>query len=187
MAESEFFHVEFGVILTIKGCESVFSFCLITLPYLLCIEKELSFCHKLWFSYPYIFATQCLGCFKLWILVRSNNLSLKYPRCKPSDCKDIEIGRKTQFLSMHCSSTESGSTPREKVFNLGFRTIHSKHHLYPITFLWTVYNIFKITFLQQNTVSKTGYVSNSRIYNLNLKSTISKNVFSVLPISRVNI
>ena len=62
--------------------------------------KELSFCHKLWFSYPYIFATQCRRTliFQTMNHVRPNNLSLKYHRFAPSGCKDIQI-RKFEFVA----------------------------------------------------------------------------------------
>ena len=44
--------------------------------------KELSFCHKLWFSKFNIVATQCRGplIFQTLNSVRSNNVSLKYQR-----------------------------------------------------------------------------------------------------------
>ena len=63
--------------------------------------KELSLCHKLWFSNPYIFATQCRKYF-CW----ENNLSLKYLRFTQSRCKDLgirqfEIAATTQF---HCTT-----------------------------------------------------------------------------------
>ena len=71
------------------------------------ITKELSLCHKLWFSYPYIFATQCLRphVFQNKYTVRSNNLSLKYQRFTPSGSKDMGIKKfkfvtKNQFLCM---------------------------------------------------------------------------------------
>ena len=55
--------------------------------------KELSFCLKLKYYYLYILATQCrrLQIFQTIISVRSNNLSLKYQRVKPTGCRDIEI------------------------------------------------------------------------------------------------
>ena len=59
--------------------------------YLTNSRKELSLCHKLWFSNPYIFETQCLrpNIFQTKYTVRSNNLSLKYQRFTPSGSKDI--------------------------------------------------------------------------------------------------
>ena len=62
-------------------------------------EKELSFCHRLWFSNLYIFVN--LRYFKLIILI--GKISLKYQRFAPSGCKDIGISRfeflaKTLFL-----------------------------------------------------------------------------------------
>ena len=69
--------------------------------------KELSLCHKLKFSNPNNFATQCRRpkIFQTMNFVRSNNVSLKYKRPTPSDCKDIGIRKfefvaKTQFLSL---------------------------------------------------------------------------------------
>ena len=61
------------------------------LSLILRLMKELSFCHKLNYSYPNINS------------VRSNKLSLKYQRFIPTDCRDIEIRKfevvtKTQFL-----------------------------------------------------------------------------------------
>ena len=68
-------------------------------------SKELSFCHKLWFSYPYIFAFQCRRpyLFQTMNHFRSNNDSLKYHRLTPLGCKYIAIWKsefvaKTQFL-----------------------------------------------------------------------------------------
>ena len=69
------------------------------------ILKELSFCHKLWLSNPYIFATRCRRplIFQTMISVISNCLSLKYQRFTPSGCKEIMFRKcmfvaKTQFL-----------------------------------------------------------------------------------------
>ena len=67
--------------------------------------KELSFCHKLWFSNSYNLATHSPRplIFQTISSVRSNSLSLKYQRFKPSGCKDegvrkCEFVAKTQFL-----------------------------------------------------------------------------------------
>ena len=67
--------------------------------------KELSFCHKLWFSNSYNLATHSLTPFIFRTInsVRSNSLSLKYQRFTPSGCKDIRVSKckfvaKTQFL-----------------------------------------------------------------------------------------
>jgi len=61
--------------------------------------KELSFCHKLWFSYPYIFAFQCRRpkIFQTMNYFWSNNDSLKYHRLTPSCCIYIAIW-KSEFL-----------------------------------------------------------------------------------------
>ena len=64
------------------------------------LVKELSFCHKL--KYSYILATQSRRTLDI-NPVRSNNLSLKYQRFIPTGCRDIEIRKfvvvaKTQFL-----------------------------------------------------------------------------------------
>ena len=55
--------------------------------------KELSLSHKLWFSNPYIFATQFLVpyIFEIKYTVRSNNLSLKYQSLTPSGSEDTGI------------------------------------------------------------------------------------------------
>ena len=65
----------------------------------------MSLCHKLWFSYPNIFATQCRIplIFETTNYVRPNNLSLKYQRCTPLGFKYKEIRKfelvvKAQFL-----------------------------------------------------------------------------------------
>ena len=71
--------------------------------------KELSFCHKLRFSYSYNLAT----CFSRPLIFqtinsgRSSSLSLKYQRFTPSGCKDIGVRKykfvaKTQFLWQIC-------------------------------------------------------------------------------------
>ena len=66
---------------------------------------EMSFCHKVWYSNSYIFATQCGKplIFQTMNFVRSNDLSLIYKRLAPSGWKDLEIYKfkflaKTQFL-----------------------------------------------------------------------------------------
>ena len=67
--------------------------------------KELSLCHKFWYSSPYIFATKCSRpvIFQTINSVRSNSLGLKYKSFTPSGCKDkgiinIEFVAKTQIL-----------------------------------------------------------------------------------------
>ena len=66
--------------------------------------KELSFCHKLWFSNPVIFATRyCRSLIFQTMNCASYSLSLKYQWFTPSGCKDIRIRifefvTKTQFL-----------------------------------------------------------------------------------------
>ena len=71
------------------------------------LQKELSFCHKLRFSYSYNLAT----CFPRPLIFqtinsgRSSSLSLKYQRFTPSGCKDIGVRKykfvaKTQFLRL---------------------------------------------------------------------------------------
>ena len=69
------------------------------------LAKELSFCHKLSFSNPYIFVTRWWRplIFQTINSVRSNNHSLKYQRFTSSDRKVIgirlfEFLAKTQFL-----------------------------------------------------------------------------------------
>ena len=55
--------------------------------------KELSLCHKPWFSNPYIFVNQCMltYIFESMNSVRYNDHSLKYQRFTPSGCKDTKI------------------------------------------------------------------------------------------------
>jgi len=66
--------------------------------------KELSFCHKLKYSYPFIFAYHGhdLRYFKLLILL-DQIIDLKYQRFTLSGCRDIKIRKfeyeaKTQIL-----------------------------------------------------------------------------------------
>ena len=64
--------------------------------------KELTLCHKLCFSKPYIFGFQCRRYFKLWILL-DKLISLKYQIYTTLGSKDkgivnSEFVAKTQFL-----------------------------------------------------------------------------------------
>ena len=61
-------------------------------------KKDLSFCHKLRISNPYIFAIHCCRpyIFQTINSVRSNNLSFKYQWFTPPGCNDIVI-RKFEF------------------------------------------------------------------------------------------
>ena len=70
------------------------------------IAKELSLCHKLWFSNPYISVTQCCRhyIFQTMNPVRLDIQSLKNQTFTLSGCTYKEIGKlkfvaKTQFLS----------------------------------------------------------------------------------------
>ena len=62
--------------------------------------KELSFCHKIKFSYLYIFSTLCCEplIFQTIKSASKNNLSLKYQRITPSSCRDIGM-RKLKFVA----------------------------------------------------------------------------------------
>ena len=65
--------------------------------------KELSLCHQLWFSNPYIFAGGRPQLFQTFNSVRSNNLILKYQRFTSSVWKyiwirKVELVAKNQFL-----------------------------------------------------------------------------------------
>ncbi len=69
------------------------------------VEKELSLCHKLWFSNHHIFGFQRRKplTFQTMTSVRSNYISLKYLICTKLGSKDIriinsEFVAKTQFL-----------------------------------------------------------------------------------------
>ena len=92
-------------------------------------SKELSFCHKLKYSYPYILATQCRRSliFQTFNSVKSKNLSLKYQRFIPTGCRDLEIRKfevvaKTQFLYVtflvQLYDLLSSSTVTYKKFNI---------------------------------------------------------------------
>ena len=62
--------------------------------------KGIEFCHKQWFSNLNIFATQCRRplIFQTTNSARWNNLSLKYQRFSPLDCKNKGI-RKSEFVA----------------------------------------------------------------------------------------
>ena len=64
------------------------------------VGKELSLCHKLWFSNHNIFATQCCSAYILQTMnsVSSNNLSSMYKRFTPLGCKDKAV-RKFEFVA----------------------------------------------------------------------------------------
>ena len=72
--------------------------------------KELSFCHKLWFSNPYMFKTQCCRPLKFQTMksVRLNNLSLKYQisirLSKEIGIRKLALVANTQFLFAQTSS-----------------------------------------------------------------------------------
>ena len=72
---------------------------------MLLISKELSLCHKLWLSNPFIFRTQCRRSliFQTMTSARSNNRSLKYQSFTTLGSKEKWIRKpefvaKTQFL-----------------------------------------------------------------------------------------
>ena len=94
--------------------------------------KELSFCHKLWFSNSYNFATRFP---KPLIFQTFNSVSLKYQRFTSSGSKDIwvkkcEFVAKTQILSLlrdkHdiitslCSTILFTFRPRVQLYKLGW-------------------------------------------------------------------
>ena len=67
-------------------------------------NKELSLCHKLWFSNPYIFGPQCRKplMFHTYFIWSNRSHSLKCQRSTTLGCKDIGKGKsefvaKTQF------------------------------------------------------------------------------------------
>ena len=57
-------------------------------------------CHKLWFSNPYIFETQCCKplIFQTYIIWSNRTHSLKYQRSRTLESKDIVI-RKSEFVA----------------------------------------------------------------------------------------
>ena len=62
-------------------------------------HKELSLCHKLCFSNPYIFATHCRKplTFQTMNSIKSNNLSLKFQRVTPSEAEFKEFEQRLKF------------------------------------------------------------------------------------------
>ena len=64
------------------------------------LTKELTHCHKLWFSHPNIFATQCRKhlIFQTYIFLSNKSHSLKYQRFTAFEFKDIGI-RKSEFVA----------------------------------------------------------------------------------------
>ena len=65
------------------------------------VSKELILCHKLWFSNPYIFETQCLKplIFQTYVIWSNRSQSLKYQRFTTLESKDIGI-RKSNLLKI---------------------------------------------------------------------------------------
>ena len=63
-------------------------------------EKELTLCHKLWFSNPNIFGTQCRKplIFQTYIFWSNKSQSLKFQRFTTLESKDIRI-RKSEFVA----------------------------------------------------------------------------------------
>ena len=80
-----------------------------------CWTKELSHCHKLWFSNLYIFVIKCRRplIFQTMNSVRWKNQSLKYQRFPPTGGKNVGIRKsefvtKTQFLwSQHLKTSKN--------------------------------------------------------------------------------
>ena len=62
--------------------------------------KELTLCHKLWFSNPNIFGTQCRKplIFQTYIFWSNKSHSLRFQRFTTSKSKDIGI-RKSEFVA----------------------------------------------------------------------------------------
>ena len=62
--------------------------------------KELTLCHKLWFSNPNIFGTQCRNplIFQTYIFWSNKSHSLKFQRFTTLESKDIGI-RKSEFVA----------------------------------------------------------------------------------------
>ena len=91
------------------------------------VSQKLRFCHKLWFSNPYIFPIQCGRplIFQSMNYVRSNNLSLKYQMFTPTGCKDIEIWT-FKSLWQQLSSLTSNIEKKKEQFWFKNHTIVSK-------------------------------------------------------------
>ena len=68
--------------------------------YLFHLSKELTLCHKLWFSNPNIFRTQCRKplIFQTYIFWSNKSHSLKCQRFTMLESKDIGI-RKSEFVA----------------------------------------------------------------------------------------
>ena len=64
------------------------------------VTNELILCHKLWFSYPYIFETKCCKplILQTYIIWSNRTHSLKYQRSTTLESKDIEF-RKSEFVA----------------------------------------------------------------------------------------
>ena len=105
----------------------------------------MSLCHKLWFSNPYIFGTQCLRpyLFQTKYSVRSNNLSLKYQRFTPSGSKDIGIQKfkfVTKALFLLFVSLQY------KNFELWNSTEKNHKYLRPFCWILTFFSAFSLIF-----------------------------------------
>ena len=91
------------------------------------LKKELSLCHKLWFSNPYIFGTQCRKSliFHTYIIWTDRSRSLKCQRSTTLGSKDTGIRKskfvaKTQLLchaSSHISSSKQAIDKKKIFFN----------------------------------------------------------------------
>ena len=85
--------------------------------------KELTLCHKLWFSNPYIFGFQRRKplIFQTMTFDRSKNISLKYQRFTTLASKDIGI-RKSEFVAKSqflCSSVINNTPSLNNFFLVG--------------------------------------------------------------------
>ena len=85
---------------TLKCFKKCFGFIVGTIKTWKRNTKELSFCHKLWFSIPNFIATQCRRplIFQTMNDVISKNVSVKYQRCTSSGCRDTGI-KKSEFVA----------------------------------------------------------------------------------------
>ena len=113
------------------------------------IAKELSFCHKLWFSHFNIFTTQC----QTSNSVGSNNLSLKYQWFTSSGFKDIEFRKfefvaRTQFLySMKCKKKFKTFLFLSKTFQ--YEEFRLKTYKIDVTYSARSWEILTIFFFSQ--------------------------------------
>ena len=125
--------------------------------------KELSFCHKLWFSNFNIVATQFrrLLVFQTMKAIRSNNVSLKYQRFTSSGCKEIRLIKVSLWQKLNSFHADFQNFTKDENFYGGkfFILTIQIPFLGPCEFFISTFNSFsicvRIFFVQRNWVSAT--------------------------------